>query len=101
MRNITFIWDPKKNSLNQEKHHISFDEAKTCFYDEAALLIYDPDHSVEEDRFILLGLSSESKLLIVCHCYREQSDGTDVIRIFSARKANRHEVKQYNQRNDL
>ena len=92
MDTIRFEWDENKNTINRQKHKISFEEAKTVFYDENALLIDDPDHSKTEDRFILLGLSREAKLLVVCHCYR-QSD--TVIRIISARKATKTEAKYY------
>ena len=92
MDTIRFEWDENKNTINRQKHKISFEEAKTVFYDENALLIDDPDHSETEDRFILLGLSREAKLLVVCHCYR-QSD--TVIRIISARKATKTETKYY------
>ena len=92
MVTIRFDWDENKNTINRQKHKISFEEAKTVFYDENALLIDDPDHSETEDRFILLWLSREAKLLVVCHCYR-QSD--TVIRIISARKATKTEAKYY------
>jgi hypothetical protein len=78
METIKFEWDENKNKLNQKKHKISFDEAKTVFYDESALVIDDPDHSENEDRFIILGISSKANLLVVCHCYRESDT---VIRI--------------------
>lgn len=92
MTPLTFEWDKGKSLSNQKKHGISFEEAQTAFVDENALLIHDPDHSSEEDRFILLGLSAKLCVLIVCHCYRK--DG-EVIRIISARKATRLEQKQY------
>ncbi len=92
MDNITFSWDEKKNELNHIKHGVSFEEAKTVFDDEFGRLISDPDHSEDEDRFVLLGLSQEIQLLMVCHCYRGKND---VIRIISARKANKSETKQY------
>jgi uncharacterized DUF497 family protein len=92
MSDLAFRWDPRKNALNQEKHGVSFEEAKTVFYDENARLIDDPDHSEEEDRFILLGFSSSLKLLVVCHCYREKES---VIRIISARKATKTEARNY------
>ena len=92
MQNISFEWDNRKNSLNEKKHGVSFEEAQTVFVDENALLIHDPDHSHEEDRFILLGLSSKFRILLVCHCYRKNDE---VIRIISARKATRKEQKQY------
>ena len=92
MDEIRFEWDERKNTTNKRKHQISFEEAKTVFYDPNALLIHDPDHSDDEDRFILLGLSRELKILVVCHCYRE---GDGVIRIISARKANAVETMIY------
>ncbi|MFZ3116212.1 MAG: BrnT family toxin [Syntrophales bacterium] len=92
MANISFEWDQVKNSLNKKKHGISFEEGQTVFVDENALLLHDPDHSHEEDRFILLGLSSNLRILVVCHCYRKNDK---VIRIISARKATHSEQKQY------
>jgi uncharacterized DUF497 family protein len=92
MADIQFEWDDSKNVLNKRKHSISFEEASTVFSDDYALLLNDPDHSHEEDRFILLGLSSSIKILIVCHCYRSKDE---IIRIISARKANKHEKNQY------
>ena len=94
MAELRFTWDPKKDQINQRRRGISFAEAKTVFYDENALLIDDPDHSDDEDRFIMIGLSSSLRLLIVCYCYRENDE---VIRIFSARKATLHEAKSYPQ----
>ena len=91
---ITFEWDPNKNEINKKKHNVSFEEAATVFYDVNGLMISDDEHSDEEDRFILLGFSLTAKLLVVCHCYRESDT---VIRIISARKANRSETNQYNQ----
>ena len=70
MDHISFDWDKEKNLANQKKHGISFEEAQSVFVDENALLIHDPDHSGDEDRFILLGLSSSIHLMVVCHCYR-------------------------------
>ena len=92
MEVIKFEWDKNKNELNQKKHKISFEEAKTVFYDEEALLIDDPEHSQEEARFIILGFSKRANLLVVCHCYRASES---VIRIISARKATKNEAKQY------
>ncbi|MBR4330277.1 MAG: BrnT family toxin, partial [Candidatus Riflebacteria bacterium] len=89
-----FEWDENKNNINKKKHNISFEEAKTVFYDTNALLISDPEHSVDEERFILLGLSKNLNLLIVCHCYRSSET---VIRIISARKATKNETRQYNE----
>ncbi len=92
MEGLKITWDRKKNAANERKHGVSFEEAQTVFHDGFARLIPDPDHSGEEDRYILLGRSSRLRLLIVCHCYREEND---TIRIISARKANRSEHKQY------
>lgn len=96
MYDFSFCWDERKNDLNLKKHGISFEEAESVFFDEKALLISDPDHSsVEEERFILLGMSHRTRLLIVCHCYR----GADhLVRIISARKASKPETLQYFQR---
>jgi len=92
MNDIEFLWDPKKAEINKKKHHITFEEATTVFYDADALVIDDPEHSTEEDRFIILGYSSKANLLIVCHCYRNSDQ---VIRIISARKATTNERNQY------
>jgi uncharacterized protein len=90
---LEFSWDPDKNRINQKKHQgISFEEARTVFYDENARLIFDPRHTQDETRFILLGISQKLRMLIVCHCYRENET---LIRIISARKANALEVKEY------
>lgn len=91
MRHLKFEWDPGKDASNQQKHQVSFQEAKTAFTDEYARLIADPDHSDEEDRFILLGTSIHSCLLVVCHCVRSGV----TIRIISARRANKRERKVY------
>ena len=87
-----FEWNPKKAAANLRKHGVSFDDAKTVFADEDAKLINDPDHSDEEDRFVLLGLSSSLRLLVVCHCYRSEGN---VVRIISARKAEGNERNSY------
>jgi uncharacterized DUF497 family protein len=92
MKDIRFEWDEKKNAANMLKHRISFEEAKTVFYDDGARIIDDPDHSEFEDRFILLGLSMRANMLMVSHCYRLSET---VIRIVSARKATTVEAKQY------
>lgn len=92
MKDIRFEWDENKNKINIKKHKVSFEEAKTVFYDENALVISDPDHSETEDRFIILGLSESPRLLVVCHCYREPDE---TIRIISARKATKNETKSY------
>lgn len=89
---IRFEWDENKNRINLRKHGVSFGEAKTVFYDDAALVIDDPEHSEEEERFIILGLSTQANLLVVCHCCRESDT---VIRIISARKATKTESRYY------
>ena len=92
MNYIKFEWDKTKNESNITKHKISFEEAKSVFYDENARLIADPDHSDSEDRFILLGMTSQLKILVVSHTYREDDE---IIRIISARKATKNESKYY------
>src|SRR3989338_8406673 len=89
---IIFEWYAAKASLNKKKHNISFDEAKTVFFDENAILIHDPEHSDNEERFVILGLSAIARLLVVCHCFRYKDS---VIRIISARKATKRESMQY------
>ena len=95
MSELRFEWDTDKAAANVKKHKVSFDEAQTSFLDEDALVIEDPDHSDTEDRFILLGLSAALRVLFVCHCVREAGS---LIRIISARRANRHEQEQYRER---
>lgn len=92
MNTIRFTWDKKKAEDNRKKHGITFEEAKTVFYDENARLMHDPEHSEMEERFLILGLSNNSRLLLVVHCYKEVEE---VIRIISARKATKNERKQY------
>ncbi|MDE0061201.1 MAG: BrnT family toxin [Gammaproteobacteria bacterium] len=92
MNDPAFEWDKRKASENRRKHGVSFEEAKSAFLDENARVIPDPEHSDEEDRFVLLGLSLRLRLLVVVHCYRQ---GYDLIRIISARKADPTERKQY------
>ena len=92
MKNIKFSWDSTKATSNIVKHGISFEEAKTVFDDDNARLIYDPEHSADEERFILLGLSYKLKVLSVVHCYKESEES---IRIISARKSTKNEEKQY------
>ncbi|MBU1086767.1 MAG: BrnT family toxin [Candidatus Omnitrophica bacterium] len=89
---IRFVWDENKNTTNLKKHKVSFEEAKTVFLDDSAQIIYDPDHSEHEDRFVLLGMSIRLRILVVCYCYRENDE---IIRIISARKATKKEEKQY------
>jgi hypothetical protein len=92
MTDLQFEWDPAKAAANRKKHGIGFDEAKSVFADERAKLIADPGHSEDENRFILLGLSTRLKLLVVCHCYRSKNN---TIRIISARKATAIESRNY------
>jgi uncharacterized protein len=92
MNQLRFEWDKKKEKINIRKHGISFEEARTVFYDEKAVEFFDPDHSEDEDRFLLLGLSSKLRILIVCHCFRESET---IIRLFSARKADCNEEQEY------
>ena len=92
MSTLQFEWDARKATANEKKHGISFEEARSVFFDERARLIDDPDHSEDEARFILLGLSSSLRLLLVCHCHRSDDN---VIRIISARKATAGESKSY------
>ena len=87
-----FDWDENKNRINLEKHGITFQEASTVFFDDRAILFDDPEHSIDEDRFLLLGMSETAKVCIVCHCYRESDT---VIRIISARQATRKEEQRY------
>ena len=92
MGTLHFEWDDRKATANVKKHRVSFEEAKSVFVDERAKLIDDPDHSEDEDRFVLLGLSYSLRLLLVCHCYRSDAH---VIRIISARKATAKESGFY------
>jgi len=92
---LRFEWDERKAAANRRKHGITFEEARFVFLDEDALLIPDEEHSHEEDRFIMLGLSGHLRTLVVCHCHRQADE---VIRIISARKANRAERTHYGQR---
>ena len=87
-----FEWNTEKSKLNNKKHGILFDEAQTVFADPNARLITDPDHSDNEDRFVFLGMSKQLRILVVCHCYREDET---CIRIISARKAKRKEIETY------
>ncbi|NOU01483.1 MAG: BrnT family toxin [Gallionella sp.] len=92
MNTLRFEWDARKASANFKKHGVSFEEARSVFADERAKLIDDPDHSEAEDRFVLLGVSSTLRLLLVCHCYRSEGN---IVRIISARKAIGKESKSY------
>ncbi|HIJ72737.1 MAG TPA: BrnT family toxin [Candidatus Hydrogenedentes bacterium] len=92
MYKLRFEWDESKNKTNKRKHGVSFEEARTVFHDENAKLYYDPDPSDDEDRFILLGMSVRLRAVVVCHCFREDDL---VIRIVSARKADKTEERVY------
>lgn len=92
MRDLRFEWDEDKNRENIKKHGVSFQEAQTIFLDENAIRFFDPDHSRDEDRFIMLGMSFKLRVLVVCHCHRKNDT---VIRIISARKADKHEAMGY------
>jgi uncharacterized protein len=94
MMELRFEWDDAKNRDNQRKHRVSFDEAQTVFFDENAVEFYDNKHSNEEDRFLLLGVSSKMRILMVCHCLRKDNA---IIRIISARKATKNEKRFYPQ----
>jgi uncharacterized DUF497 family protein len=89
---IKFEWDESKAAANLKKHQVSFEEAKSVFFDEFGVQFFDEDHSFGEERFLMLGMSSEAKLLIVCHCEREQGE---IVRIISARKATKRESAFY------
>jgi uncharacterized DUF497 family protein len=94
MSELTFEWSSRKAAENRRKHRVSFEEAKSAFLDDNARVIADPEHSDDEDRFILLGLSVQLRLLVVVHCYQEAEN---VIRIISARKADPSERRQYSE----
>lgn len=94
MDKITFEWDNNKNIINKKKHNISFEEAKTVFFDDRAILFDDPEHSIGEERFLIIGTTELSKICIVSHCYRGDDD---IIRIISARKATATEQDIYYQ----
>ena len=91
---MRFQWDQSKNLANIKKHKISFDEAKTVFFDDNARLISDPEHSINEERFIILGITSKLRLLVVVHTYKENNE---TVRIISARKATKSESKYYHE----
>ena len=92
MSEMRFEWDEAKSRENTRKHGVSFEEAQTVFLDENAIRFFDPDHSADEDRFLMLGISFRLRVLVVCHCFRADDA---VVRIISARKANRKEEADY------
>jgi len=92
MKELRFEWDEKKQESNIKKHGVSFEEARTVFFDENAIQFFDPDNSEDEDRFLLLGMSVKPQALVICHCFRETET---LVRIISARKADKSEEKAY------
>ncbi len=92
MSQFRFEWDSRKAEINENKHGTSFNEAETVFYDENACLLYDSEHSLDEERYIILGMSSSLRLLVVIHTYQEN---VELIRLISARKATKKERQQY------
>ena len=94
MNNLRFEWDQNKNYENIKKHKVPFEEAKTVFFDESARLVSDPEHSINEERYIILGISSKLKILVVVHTYKQNDE---LIRIISARKATKSESKYYSE----
>ena len=92
METLSFEWDENKNEINNKKHGISFETAREVFYDDNAILFDDPDHSVGEERFLIIGMTRSLKVCIVSHCYRNSDN---VIRLISAREATKHERKTY------
>ena len=91
MGQLRFSWDGRKARSNESKHGVSIEKAETVFLDDDALLLDDPDHSWDEKRFLLLGLSASSRVLLVCHCFFDE----DTVRIVSARRATKPERRQY------
>jgi len=89
---LIFDWDSEKSKVNHKKHGVSFEEAESVFEDEQAVTIYDEKHSDDEDRFIIIGISSKLRELTVCHCCR---NGDDIIRIISAWRATKKETELY------
>jgi uncharacterized DUF497 family protein len=96
MKELSFEWDPEKAASNADKHGVTFEEAKSVFDDEDALVIPDPDHSMDEERFVIMGQSGKSRMLVVVHCFRKARSS---IRIISARRAGTKEQKPYFERN--
>jgi len=98
---MQFEWDENKAKMNLKKHKVSFEEAKSVFYDKGALFIGDPDHSKDEDRFVLVGLSELMRELVVSHCEWYNEKGIESVRIISARKADKDERRVYWERKDI
>ena len=97
MKNILFKWDRRKDRRNFKNHGVSFEEAKTVFLDENAIEFFDQDHSFEEDRYLMIGLSSKLRLLLVSYTVNKQNKD-DIIRIISSRKPTKNEQKVYFER---
>ena len=95
MAELRFEWSGAKDRVNRRKHGVSFDEARSVFFDDGAKVAFDPDHSDDEERFLIIGFSVRLRLLLVCFCEREAGN---VIRIISARKATKRERMQYEER---
>jgi uncharacterized DUF497 family protein len=89
---MRFEWDPRKGAANRRKHGVTFEEAESVFFDDEAKLYDDPDHSADEERYLLLGLSVGLRVLVVAHCVRQRDE---FIRIISARRATRAEAEVY------
>ncbi len=89
---IEFDWDPAKANRNQKNHGVSFEEARSVFFDDFARQFFDETHSEKEDRFLMLGVSNKTRLLLVCHC---EVESENTIRIISARKATARERQLY------
>jgi len=92
---MKFEWDKEKNKSNMRRHRISFEDAKTVFKDENLIIIFDDENSIFEERFNAIGEDLIYRRLLVCHCYRSENDGEEIIRIISARIANKNEIKIY------
>ena len=95
MVNYNFEWDPNKARSNQNKHGVCFEEAATVFRDPQALSIFDDEHSSNEDRWITIGISNVGRLVVICHTFQKKDESNVAIRLFSSRKANKKETKQY------
>lgn len=93
-----FEWDPDKAEKNAKEHGVTFEQAATVFLDAAALSQYDEEHSDDEERWVTLGLDRSARLLVVCHTFQELGKLSARVRLFSARKATRHEQRDYEKR---
>ena len=93
-----FEWDPTKARRNAKEHGVTFEQSATVFLDAKLLSQVDKEHGDQEERWVSLGLDKSARLLVVCHTFRETSDSSATVRIFSARKATRREAKEYEKR---